>query len=57
MKFISATAAAKALGRDRSRVKILCAQGRIKGAVKVGRSWVIPSPVIRLPIVKKRKAA
>jgi hypothetical protein len=34
--------AAKLLGVSASRVRLLLAQGRIKGAYKLGRFWVIP---------------
>ena len=34
MKLLSATQAAEALHLDRSRIKVLCVQGRIKGAIK-----------------------
>ena len=30
------------LNVDRSRVKLLCRQGRFEGAVKISRNWVIP---------------
>lgn len=50
MIYISVTQAAKALDLDRSRIKVLCAQGRIKGASKVGKVWVIPSPPKVLPV-------
>ena len=30
------------LNVDRSRVKLLCRQGRFEGAVKIARNWVIP---------------
>lgn len=30
------------IGCDVSRIRLLCAQGRIKGAAKVGRDWLIP---------------
>ena len=34
--------AAIMLNVDRSRVKLLCRQGRFDGAVKIARNWVIP---------------
>lgn len=49
MKYLSATEAAAVLKLDRSRVKLLCAQGRIKGAVKIGNQWAIPAPPVVLP--------
>lgn len=51
---ISTTQAAALLGLKDSWVRLMCAQGRIKGAVKVGRNWVLPDkPVIR-PAGKSR---
>lgn len=49
MKLLSATQAAEALHLDRSRIKVLCVQGRIKGAIKVGANWAIPAPPVVLP--------
>ena len=34
--------AAIMLNVDRSRVKLLCRQGRFAGAAKIARNWVIP---------------
>ena len=31
------------------RVQILCGEGRVEGAVRVGRAWVIPDK--RIPII------
>ena len=54
IKLLSATQAALALHLDRSRIKVLCVQGRIKGAYKVGANWVIPQPIVRLPPPKRK---
>ena len=40
--------AAEDLGIDQSQVRRLCRDGRIQGAVRQGRDWRIPSPVVRL---------
>jgi len=48
-RLLSTTQAAAALGLDRSRIKVLCAQGRIRGAVKIGNQWAIPAPPTILP--------
>lgn len=42
---ITSTQAAQQLGVSRRRVLQLLAEGRIKGAAKAGRDWLIPSPV------------
>ena len=39
---ITAKAAAKILRLNPITVRLLCRMGRIEGAVKVGRDWVIP---------------
>ncbi|MDE1828532.1 MAG: helix-turn-helix domain-containing protein [Candidatus Micrarchaeota archaeon] len=49
--YLSVTQAAKILDLDRSRVKLLCSQGRIQGAFKVGNAWIIPDP----PVIKPPK--
>ena len=41
-ELISVHDAALLLNVDRSRVKLLCRQGRFDGAVKIARNWVIP---------------
>ena len=37
--------AAEELGVTKARVRQLAAQGRIEGAHKIGRDWIIPRPV------------
>ena len=39
---ITAKAAAKILRLKPVTVRMLCRMGRIKGAVKVGRDWIVP---------------
>ena len=41
-EYMSAVDAALMLNIDRSRVLVLCRQGRFFGAEKIGTSWVIP---------------
>ncbi len=41
-ELISVHDAAIMLNVDRSRVKLLCRQGRFDGATKIARNWVIP---------------
>jgi excisionase family DNA binding protein len=47
--FISVAAAALALGLSRRHLRRLCAQGRIAGAKKLGRDWLIPNPPVVIP--------
>ena len=42
IEFMSAKEASDKWGISKRRVQILCAEGRIKGAMKVGMMWVIP---------------
>ena len=45
---ITTAGAAEELGLEVSHVRRLCIAGRIQGARKWGRDWMIPSPVVRL---------
>ena len=40
--FVGTTEAANALGVKPQRVRLLLKQGRIQGAKKVGKVWIIP---------------
>lgn len=42
MDYISIAEAAEKWGITRRRVQVLCAQGRISGLTKFGKSWAIP---------------
>lgn len=42
MDYISIAEAAQKWGITRRRVQALCAQGRIPGLTKFGKSWAIP---------------
>jgi excisionase family DNA binding protein len=46
--------AAAVLSLNPSRIRRLLADGRIEGAVKHGRDWVIPTPVRVLPPKRER---
>jgi hypothetical protein len=41
-KYVSVPEAAEMLGLKRSRVGVLCREGRFFGAFKVGDTWAIP---------------
>lgn len=43
MDYITASQAAKKWNISQRRVQILCAEGRISGAFKLGETWAIPS--------------
>lgn len=36
------------------RIAVLCSQGRIQGAVKKGKTWLIPKNAVK-PVDKRRK--
>ena len=42
---VSGKQAAQELGVSHRRIQRLCQDDRIKGALKVARDWIIPSPV------------
>ena len=46
MDLITAKQAAEKWGVSPRRVQILCSQGRIKGAIRFGRAWMIPSTAV-----------
>lgn len=54
MEFMSAKEASKKWGISKRRVQVLCSEGRIDGAMKVGMVWVIPERAIK-PEDKRRK--
>ena len=41
-KYITAAEAAEMAGVTSRYIKMLCAQGRIKGAERMGRVWIVP---------------
>ena len=42
MEFLTAKQAAQLWGISPRRVALLCAQGRIPGTVKAGKTWLLP---------------
>ncbi|MGH8519848.1 MAG: helix-turn-helix domain-containing protein [Gammaproteobacteria bacterium] len=45
--------AARRLGVSVAWIRRLCAEGRIKGASKIGRDWVIPAGAAVAPPVRR----
>lgn len=43
MKYISTKEASKKWGISDRRIRVLCNEGRIQGAIKIGRNWSIPT--------------
>ena len=56
MDYISIDEAAKKWGLSKRFVQVLCANGRIEGATRLGRAWMIPHNA-RKPIDGRTKAA
>ena len=54
MDYISIAEAAKKWGIYCRRVQVLCAQGRIPGLTKFGKSWAIPKDAEK-PIDARKK--
>lgn len=54
MKYISVTQAAENWAISTRRVRLLCEQGRINGAVKSGKGWKIPANAQK-PVDQRRK--
>lgn len=46
MEYITVKEAAEKWGVGCRRVQILCAQGRVKGAYRFGKSWMIPKGAV-----------
>lgn len=55
MDYISIAEAAKKWGITRRRVQVLCAQSRIPGLTKFGKSWAIPKDAVK-PIDARKRA-
>lgn len=43
MEYITIQEAAEKWGITSRRIQVLCAEGRVKGAIKFGRQWAIPN--------------
>lgn len=48
MDYISIKEASKKWGISHSRIRLLCREGRIEGAMKIGRNWAIPFDAVKL---------
>ena len=47
MELLSISQMAKKWGISKRRIQVLCSEGRITGAMKVGTVWVIPADAER----------
>lgn len=53
-EFITASQAAKRWEITQRRVQVLCANGRIKGAFKLGENWALPAST-KKPVDARKK--
>lgn len=56
MDYISIAKAAEKWGISRRRVQVLCAQGRIQGLERLGKTWAIPKDAEK-PADARKKCA
>ena len=54
MNYMTASQASKLWKISQRRVQILCAEGRIPGAFKLGDAWAIPVDTAK-PVDKRKK--
>ncbi len=54
MKYMSIKQASEKWGISDSRIRLLCREGRIEGAIKIGRNWTIPFDAVK-PIDGREK--
>ena len=47
MEYISIKQASEKWGITKRRIQVLCAEGRIEGATKIGSFWAIPSEAVK----------
>ena len=47
MKYMSSKKASEKWGISDRRIRVLCNEGRIEGAVKIGRIWSIPFDAVK----------
>jgi hypothetical protein len=47
MKYMSITEASKKWQISDRRIRVLCVEGRVEGAVKIGRNWSIPYEAVK----------
>lgn len=55
MEYITAKEAAEKWGISQRRVQVLCEQGRVLGAVRLGWAWAIPKEADK-PVDARTKA-
>ena len=56
MDYMTASQASKKWNISQRRVQILCAEGRIPGAFKLGEAWAIPSKLSKPEDRRKKES-
>ena len=47
MEYLSISQTAEKWGISKRRIQVLCSQGRIPGAMKIGSYWAIPDDAVK----------
>ena len=47
MEYLTSVEMSEKWGITSRRISVLCAEGRIEGAVKKGKTWLIPSDAVK----------
>lgn len=55
MKLLTTTETAKRWGISARRIDLLCSQERVKGAEKVGNTWLIPDNAEKLQDPRRKR--
>ena len=42
MIYVGTLSASRSVGLSQDRIRLLCVQGRIPGAIKFGKAWLLP---------------
>jgi len=47
MEYLSITQTSEKWGLSKRRIQVLCQEGRLPGAIKVGSYWAIPADAVK----------
>ena len=47
MEYLSTTQASKKWGISSRRIQILCSEGRVPGATRIGNIWAVPADAVK----------
>lgn len=54
MEYLTTAEMSKIWGISPRRIAVLCEEGRVEGAIKKGKTWLIPENVIKPMDARKR---